>query len=111
MTPKQNKATIIATCTQTIADHCGVPAHHIICSHPRKGAVLQEARALLVRHLHICGMSYLAISRLLKRGMDTIRKLDVAGASYSRGKHHAFMAGLPRIPTTLVLTSSLQPCE
>jgi hypothetical protein len=104
-TPKQTKAELIAQCTRTIAEHCGVPAEHIISSDPRKGSQLQEARALLVRHLYAGGMSLHAICRVLGRSIDTVRRLQRSGSVRMEGGNRACLEALPRIPTTLQIAA------
>jgi len=96
---------LIAQCARAIAEHCGVPAEHIISSDPRKGSQLQEARALLVRHLYAGGMSLHAICRLLGRSLDTVRRLQRTGAVRMGGGNQACLDALPRIPSTLTIAA------
>jgi len=114
ITHKQTKADQIARCASVIGDFFEVPADHIISPLPRKGNRLQNARSLLTYHLYSCGMSFTAICRLLGRSIDTVRRMESAGAIQCMGKAKEIVEGLPRIASTLEITSSVpseQPAD
>jgi len=106
---KTAKAEAIARCANIIADHFGFPPDKIFTDIQSKSLAVREGRALLIYHLHRCGMSYLAISRLVKRSEDHVRRSDVAGKTASSvDKETAdLLARLPQIPTTLEITAAV----
>jgi hypothetical protein len=102
---RSERSDIIARCTTMIAEHCKVDPFHIISDKPRKGAALQEARALLVYHLFYQGMSYNSIARMLQRSCDQIRRMERKEAACMMGDDIKLINRLPKLPSALQITA------
>lgn len=103
---KTERAEAIARCVEMIAEHCGVPALNIIDPRPKHGKALRDAKALLVYHLHRCGMSMNSIGRILQRSDDYIQRIESHGAVRMMGSDMELVASLPMIPSSLIITKA-----
>lgn len=101
---KDERAAAIAKCVEMIAQHCEVPALHLIDHRNRRGQDLREAKALLVYHLKQCGMSTNAIGRMLHRSDDYVQKISASCAVRMLPEDRALMETLPKIPSSLKIT-------
>jgi hypothetical protein len=72
---------------------------------PSKSPKVQSVKHLLAYHLYECGMSYDAIARFVKLDTYTIRTHYAKGKNIVLGGMRDFVDALPKITTTLELTT------
>jgi hypothetical protein len=105
MTPKQIRAGQIGQIVACLADHYAIPASKIVDRQEYKSVKVASGRYLLEYHLYECGMSYDSIARLQGRDSDTIRAHYAKGKNIVLGGMRDFVDALPKITTTLELTT------
>lgn len=99
------KAQAIHQSILVISEHFQIDPKALADRRTTRGVRMRAAMASLIFHMRACGYSYAALERFFAKGNDAIRKLESQGRLMMRGEHKAMIESLPKIPTTLVLTT------
>lgn len=94
---KQRRAETILGYFEAIAKAYDVDPEWIITKHDKHGSVVDDARCLIVYHLHCCGLTYMTISRMIQRSKDGTRKLAHRGRIALMDADRALLASLPKL--------------
>ncbi len=104
---KSERAEAIAQCSAMIAELYQIDPRHMFVGTQTKSKQVQDARELLVYYLHRSGMGFLAISRLIQRSEDFVRRAEIAGKNKLMPADVELMERTPKIPSSLNISRIL----
>lgn len=91
----------IAQCVELVSAHFNVDPRSVLTAFARKSMGITASRNLLWHHLHACGMSFNALSRIWKLSADHITRSARDGRIRMLPEEAALLKTLPRLDTTL----------
>lgn len=98
---KHLRAQQILKCVELVAAHFEVEHEKVLTAFAPKTPGISSARALLWHHLHQCGMSFNAMSRIWKLSTDHISKEARNGRIRMLPEEAELLAALPMVENTL----------
>lgn len=103
---KAERAAAIVQSAEIISRHYGIKPEKLFVEVQSKSPVVREARGLLIHHLHTCGMSYVAIGKIIGRSCDSCQRFHTHAKIRMMDEDRALLAKLPAIPNTLQISIS-----
>jgi phosphopantetheine adenylyltransferase len=104
---KTERAEAIARCSAMIAEQYKIEARQMFVGTQTKSQTVRDARDLLVYYLHKSGMGFLAISRLIQRSEDFVRRAEMNGKNRLMPADVELMNAMPQIPSSLDISRIL----